>query len=185
MTEPWSLLDAPRIAGTALLFQISCEMMEKIPILRSLRHREEQAGKDVTLRDGPRSTPGAQAAPSTARSPQDPAPPESGFVPPSSVEIGNLPRDVRVSQLKRALSALGVVPSRLTWQGPQHRAFLHYRDPAEAQQAIACLQGFRLGASTVRVVLARQQRAGDLGGGPTAEPLPDHRPLLAHDDVLL
>ncbi|XP_043754162.1 methenyltetrahydrofolate synthase domain-containing protein isoform X1 [Cervus elaphus] len=176
--------ERPKPAGIAWS-KISCEMMEKIPILRSLRHREEQAGKDVTLRDGPRSTPGAQAAPSTARSPQDPAPPESGSVPPSSVEIGNLPRDVRVSQLKRALSALGVVPSRLTWQGPQHRAFLHYRDPAEAQQAIACLQGFRLGASTVRVVLARQQRAGDLGGGHTAEPLPDHRPLLAHDDVLL
>lgn len=172
------LLDAPRIAGTAFLFQISCEMMEKIPVLRSLRHREEQAGRDVTLRDGPRSPPGAQAAPSTARSPRDPAPPESGSVPSSSVEIGNLPPDVRVSQLKRALSALGVVPSRLTWQGPQHRAFLHYRDPAEAQQAIACLQGFRLGASTVRVVLARQQRAGDLGGSHTAEPLPDHRPAV-------
>nr|XP_020747691.1 methenyltetrahydrofolate synthase domain-containing protein isoform X2 [Odocoileus virginianus texanus] len=170
--------ERPKPAGIAWS-KISCEMMEKIPILRSLRHREEQAGKDVTLRDGPRSPPGAQAAPSTARSPRDPAPPESGSVPSSSVEIGNLPQDVRVSQLKRALSALGVVPSRLTWQGPQHRAFLHYRDPAEAQQAIACLQGFRLGASTVRVVLARQQRAGDLGGGHTAEPLPDHRPAVA------
>ncbi|XP_020747693.2 methenyltetrahydrofolate synthase domain-containing protein isoform X2 [Odocoileus virginianus] len=170
--------ERPKPAGIAWS-KISCEMMEKIPILRSLRHREEQAGKDVTLRDGPWSPPGAQAAPSTARSPWDPAPPESGSVPSSSVEIGNLPQDVRVSQLKRALSALGVVPSRLTWQGPQHRAFLHYRDPAEAQQAIACLQGFRLGASTVRVVLARQQRAGDLGGGHTAEPLPDHRPAVA------
>ncbi|XP_065781229.1 methenyltetrahydrofolate synthase domain-containing protein isoform X7 [Muntiacus reevesi] len=170
--------ERPKPAGIAWS-KISCEMMEKIPILRSLRHREEQAGKDVTLRDGPRSPPGAQATPSTARSPQDLAPPELGSVPSSSVEIGNLPRDVRVSQLKRTLSALGVVPSRLTWQGPQHRAFLHYRDPAEAQRAIACLQGFRLGAGTVRVVLARQQRADDLGGGHTAEPLPDHRPAIA------
>ncbi|KAB0384561.1 hypothetical protein FD755_006478 [Muntiacus reevesi] len=170
--------ERPKPAGIAWS-KISCEMMEKIPILRSLRHREEQAGKDVTLRDGPRSPPGAQATPSTARSPQDLAPPESGSVPSSSVEIGNLPRDVRVSQLKRTLSALGVVPLRLTWQGPQHRAFLHYRDPAEAQRAIACLQGFRLGAGTVRVVLARQQRADDLGGGHTAEPLPDHRPAIA------
>uniref|UniRef100_G1SHN6 Methenyltetrahydrofolate synthase domain-containing protein n=1 Tax=Oryctolagus cuniculus TaxID=9986 RepID=G1SHN6_RABIT len=31
--------------------KISPEMMEKIPILRSLRRREEQAGKDVALRD--------------------------------------------------------------------------------------------------------------------------------------
>ena len=165
--------DTLRIAGTALLFQISCEMLGKMPILRSLRHREEQAGKDVTLRDGPRSPPGA------TRSPRDLAPPELGSVPLSSVQIGNLPPDARVSELKQALSALGVAPSRLTWQGPQHRAFLHYRDPAEAQQAIACLQGFRLGANTVRVVLARQQRASDLVGSHTTEPLPDHQPAIA------
>ncbi|XP_052511762.1 methenyltetrahydrofolate synthase domain-containing protein isoform X2 [Budorcas taxicolor] len=164
--------ERPKPAGIAWS-KISCEMLGKMPILRSLRHREEQAGKDVTLQDGPRSPPGA------TRSPQDLAPPELGSVPPSSVQIGNLPRDARVSELKRALSALGVAPSRLTWQGPQHRAFLHYRDPAEAQQAIACLQGFRLGANTVRVVLARQQRASDLVGGHTTEPLPNHRPAIA------
>ncbi|XP_069408704.1 methenyltetrahydrofolate synthase domain-containing protein isoform X5 [Ovis canadensis] len=164
--------ERPKPAGIAWS-KISCEMLGKMPILRSLRHREEQAGKDVTLQDGPRSPPGA------TRSPQDLAPPELGSVPPSSVQIGNLPRDARVSELKRALSALGVAPSWLTWQGPQHRAFLHYRDPAEAQQAIACLQGFRLGANTVRVVLARQQRASDLVGSHTTEPLPDHRPAIA------
>uniref|UniRef100_A0A8C2RGT2 Methenyltetrahydrofolate synthase domain-containing protein n=1 Tax=Capra hircus TaxID=9925 RepID=A0A8C2RGT2_CAPHI len=164
--------ERPKPAGIAWS-KISCEMLGKMPILRSLRHREEQAGKDVTLQDGPRSPPGA------TRSPRDLAPPELGSVPPSSVQIGNLPRDARVSELKRALSALGVAPSRLTWQGPQHRAFLHFRDPAEAQQAIACLQGFRLGANTVRVVLARQQRASDLVGGHTTEPLPDHRLAIA------
>jgi hypothetical protein len=36
-------------AGTALLFQITREMLEKMPILRSLRDRERRAGKDVTL----------------------------------------------------------------------------------------------------------------------------------------
>nr|XP_019835556.1 PREDICTED: methenyltetrahydrofolate synthase domain-containing protein isoform X2 [Bos indicus] len=164
--------ERPKPAGIAWS-KISCEMLGKMPILRSLRHQEEQAGKDVTLRDGPRSPPGA------TRSPRDLAPPELGSVPLSSVQIGNLPRDARVSELKRALSALGVAPSRLTWQGPQHGAFLHYRDPAEAQQAIACLQGFRLGANTVRVVLARQQRASDLVGSHTAEPLPDHQPAIA------
>ncbi|XP_055408036.1 methenyltetrahydrofolate synthase domain-containing protein isoform X7 [Bubalus kerabau] len=164
--------ERPKPAGIAWS-KISCEMLGKMPILRSLRHREEQAGKDVTLRDGPRSPPGA------TRSPRDLAPPELGSVPLSSVQIGNLPPDARVSELKQALSALGVAPSRLTWQGPQHRAFLHYRDPAEAQQAIACLQGFRLGANTVRVVLARQQRASDLVGSHTTEPLPDHQPAIA------
>ncbi|XP_055268974.1 methenyltetrahydrofolate synthase domain-containing protein isoform X3 [Moschus berezovskii] len=170
--------ERPKPAGI-VWSKISCEMMGKMPILRSLRHREEQAGKDVTLRDRPQGPLGTQAAPSTARSPRDAAPPESGSVPPSSVQIGNLPRDVRVSELKQTLSALGVAPLRLTWQGPQHRAFLHYRDPAEAQQAIACLQGFRLGANTVRVVLARQQRASDLVVGHTAEPLLDHQPAVA------
>ncbi|XP_055268973.1 methenyltetrahydrofolate synthase domain-containing protein isoform X2 [Moschus berezovskii] len=86
--------ERPKPAGI-VWSKISCEMMGKMPILRSLRHREEQAGKDVTLRDRPQGPLGTQAAPSTARSPRDAAPPESGSVPPSSVQIGNLPRDVR------------------------------------------------------------------------------------------
>ena len=178
VTKSWSLLDTPRIAGTALLFQISCEMMGKIPVLRSLRCREEQAGKDVTLRDKHRSLPGARAALSTVRSPRELPSLESGSVPgedvPSStVYVGNLPRDARVSELKRALSARGAAPSRLTWQGPQRGAFLHYRDPAEAWQAISRLQGFCLGANTARVALARQQGASGPAGGRAGEPHPD------------
>uniref|UniRef100_H2NRP9 Methenyltetrahydrofolate synthase domain-containing protein n=1 Tax=Pongo abelii TaxID=9601 RepID=H2NRP9_PONAB len=67
-------------------------------------------------------------------------------------------KDARVSDLKRALRELGSMPLRLTWQGPQRRAFLHYPDSATAQQAISCLQGLRLGTDTLRVALARQQR---------------------------
>ncbi|NP_001124842.1 methenyltetrahydrofolate synthase domain-containing protein [Pongo abelii] len=67
-------------------------------------------------------------------------------------------KDARVSDLRRALRELGSMPLRLTWQGPQRRAFLHYPDSATAQQAISCLQGLRLGTDTLRVALARQQR---------------------------
>lgn len=178
VTKSWSLLDTSRIAGTALLFQISCEMMGKMPVLRSLRCREEQAGKDVTLRDTHRGLPRARAALSTVRSPRELPSLESGSlqgddVPSSTVYVGNLPRDARVSELKRALSARGAAPSRLTWQGPQRGAFLHYRDPAEAWQASSRLQGFCLGANTVRVALARHQGASGPAGGRTGEPHPD------------
>ncbi|XP_057567243.1 methenyltetrahydrofolate synthase domain-containing protein isoform X1 [Hippopotamus amphibius kiboko] len=163
---------------------ISSEMLGRMPVLRSLRCREEQAGKDVTLWDEHRTLLGAQAALSTGRSPRDPPPLESGSmkgedVPSNTAYVGNLPRDARVSELKRALSALGVAPLRLTWQGPQHRAFLYYRDPAEARQAVSYLQGFHLGANTVRVALAGQQRASDLAGSHTGELHPDHPAAIA------
>ncbi|XP_054524522.1 methenyltetrahydrofolate synthase domain-containing protein isoform X5 [Pan troglodytes] len=156
-------------------FKISLEMMEKIPILRSLRAREQQAGKDVTLQGEHQHLPEAgrqQTVPlSVGRRPPDTPGPEANSMeagpgsPPgegaplaADVYVGNLPRDARVSDLKRALRELGSVPLRLTWQGPRRRACLHYPDSAAAQQAVSCLQGLRLGTDTLRVALARQQR---------------------------
>nr|KAF6411037.1 methenyltetrahydrofolate synthetase domain containing [Rousettus aegyptiacus] len=153
--------------------KISCEMMRKIPVLRSLHYREKQRGKDVTLQDEHQrllETCSQQTAPPSAvrrpwNPPQlEPSSVQGEDVPSNTVYVGNLPWDTRVSELKRALRERGTAPLRLTWQGPQHRAFLHYRDPASAQQAISCLQGLRLGTSTLRVALARQQRASDLAG---------------------
>lgn len=166
-----SPLDTPRMAGTTLLFQISFEMMGKIPILRSLRDQEKQAGKAVTLQDEHRQPLEAAsqrpAPPSAVRRPWDPPRLESGSVQGADVSsntvyVGNLPRDTRVSELKRSLRELGAAPLRLTWQGPQRRAFLQYQDAASAQHAVSCLQGLRLGPSTLKVALARQQRASDL-----------------------
>ncbi|XP_036896134.1 methenyltetrahydrofolate synthase domain-containing protein isoform X3 [Sturnira hondurensis] len=170
----------PRPAGV-LWSKISCEMMGKIPILRSLRSREKQAGKDVALQDEHQHVVGTHsphaAPPSAVRRPCDPPQPELGEdVPSNSVYIGNLPGDARVSELKRALRERDAAPLQLTWQGPQHRAFLHYQDPAEAQRAVSCLQGLHLGASTLRVALARQQRARDMTGGRAGEPHPVSRP---------
>ncbi|XP_006926802.1 methenyltetrahydrofolate synthase domain-containing protein isoform X1 [Pteropus alecto] len=162
--------------------KISCEVMGKIPVLRSLRYREKQMGKDVTLQDEHRrllETCSQQTAPPRAvRRPWNPSQLEPSSVqgedvPSNTVYVGNLPWDTRVSELKRALRERGTAPLRLTWQGPQHRAFLHYRDPASAQQAISCLQGLQLGTSTLKVALARQQRASDLAGGGAREPHPD------------
>ncbi|KAL0621752.1 Methenyltetrahydrofolate synthase domain-containing protein [Plecturocebus cupreus] len=156
-------------------FQISREMMEKIPILRRLRAREQQAGKDVTLRGEHwhLPEPGRQqmVPPSAGRRPQDTPGPEANSMeadcgsPPgegapltADVYVGNLPQDARVRDLKRALRELGSVPLQLTWEGRRHRAFLRYQDSAAAQQAVSCLQGLRLGTDTLRVTLARQQR---------------------------
>ncbi|XP_019490765.1 PREDICTED: methenyltetrahydrofolate synthase domain-containing protein isoform X2 [Hipposideros armiger] len=167
--------------------KISNEMMGKIPILRSLRYQEQQAGKDVTLQDEHRRLQDTRsqqpAPPSTVRRPRDPSQLESGSVqgdhgPPNTVYVGNLPWDTRVSELKRALRELGAAPLRLTWQGPQHRAFLHYQDLASAQQAVSCLQGLRLGTNTLKVALARQQRASDPPGSRAGEPHPDPDPTI-------
>lgn len=100
MTELWFLVGTLRMAGTALLFQISCEMMGRIPILRSLRSREKQAGKDVTLQDEHQHLPEPHsqhtAPPSTVRRPRDPPQRGSGPVqgedaPSDTVYVGNLP----------------------------------------------------------------------------------------------
>lgn len=136
-------------------------MLEKIPVLRSLREREKRAGKDVTLQTEPGSQ---QPAPSSVRRPQDR--PQAGSHSPlqgmdtqlaATVCVGNLPYNTRVRELKRALQELGAVPLRLTWQGPQHRAVLHYPDSAAAQQAASLLQGLRLGANALRVSLGPQR----------------------------
>ncbi|XP_021025748.1 methenyltetrahydrofolate synthase domain-containing protein isoform X3 [Mus caroli] len=145
--------------------KVSFEMLTKIPVLRTLREREKRAGKDVTLWDEPGSQ---QPAPSTVRRPQDrpQAGSRGGSHSPlqgtdtqlaATVYVGNLPYNTRVRELKRALQELGAVPLRLTWQGPQHRAVLHYTDSAAAQQAASLLQGLRLGANALRVSLGQQR----------------------------
>ncbi|XP_040838085.1 methenyltetrahydrofolate synthase domain-containing protein [Ochotona curzoniae] len=160
--------ERPQPAGV-MWSKVSHEMMEKIPILRSLRRREEQAGKDVALQEGPRHSPplGRQhgAPPGGIRRHQEPqggtcgAPQrEDRLLAAATVSVGNLPFDARVSDLKRALRELGQAPLQLTWQGPRRPALLRYQDPASAQQAVSCLQGLRLGANTLTVALARQQR---------------------------
>ncbi|XP_036045118.1 methenyltetrahydrofolate synthase domain-containing protein isoform X2 [Onychomys torridus] len=147
--------------------KVSCEMLTKIPVLRSLREREKRAGKDVTLQAEPDSQ---CPAPSTIRRPRDIPQSQAGALgrshsplqgvdtqPAATVRVENLPSSARVRELKRALQELGAVPLRLTWQGPQHRAILHYADSAAAQQAASRLQGLHLGANTLRVALGQQR----------------------------
>ncbi|XP_052584721.1 methenyltetrahydrofolate synthase domain-containing protein isoform X2 [Peromyscus californicus insignis] len=147
--------------------KVSCEMLTKIPVLRSLREREKRAGKDVALQ----AEPGSQCpGPSTIRRARDIPQSHAGALGRShsplqgvdtqlaaTVRVENLPYDARVRELKRALQELGAVPLRLTWQGPQHRAILHYADSAAAQQAASRLQGLHLGANTLRVALGQQR----------------------------
>lgn len=142
-------------------------MLKKIPVLRILREREKQAGKDVALQ----TEPGSQhSAPSTMRRPRDIPQSQAGSLggphsplhgvdtqPAATVYVGNMPSNARVRELKRALQELGAVPLRLTWQGPQNRAILHYADLAAAQQAASHLQGLHLGANALRVALGQQR----------------------------
>ncbi|KAM6300600.1 methenyltetrahydrofolate synthase domain-containing protein [Aegotheles albertisi] len=161
--------------------KVSYEMLEKIPILKSLRYREKQAGRDVTLQDEhsdlanadtpavfnekaiedntrPRAVMGSAQTgqhyvPSDSLSPRSEG---SGVV--TTVFVGNIPPSVRVSELKCALREFHATPLRLNWQGAQHRAFLDYRDKATAESAVSSLKGLSLGGNAVRVELAKNQR---------------------------
>ncbi|NXO28501.1 MTHSD protein, partial [Cisticola juncidis] len=151
------------------------EMLGKIPILKTLRSREKQAGKDVTLQDEhpalantnraeisnkvmaantqPQPAPGLMGQPHVESDPGNPKLEGSDTV--TTVYVGNLPDSLRVSELKSALRELKVIPARLSWQGAQHRAFLDYRDQGAAHRAVSSLQGLSLGGNALRVELAR------------------------------
>ncbi|KFP35327.1 Methenyltetrahydrofolate synthase domain-containing protein, partial [Chlamydotis macqueenii] len=126
---------------------VSYEMLEKIPILKSLRYREKQTGKDVSLQDEHSDSANANT----------PAALEgSGMI--TTVYVGNIPPSVRVSELKCALREFHATPLRVNWQGAQHRAFLDYKDKATAESAVSSLKGLSLGGNTLRVELAKNQR---------------------------
>ncbi|NXH88723.1 MTHSD protein, partial [Edolisoma coerulescens] len=161
--------------------KVSSEMLGKIPILKTLRSREKQAGKDVTLQDEhpalantsraalsnkkvmaantqPRAAPGSAPVgqPHVGSDPVNPRLEGSDTI--TAVYVGNLPASLRVSELKSALRELQVVPVRLNWQGAEHRAFLEYRDKGAADRAVSSLQGLSLGGNALRAELAKSQR---------------------------
>ncbi|KFO06119.1 Methenyltetrahydrofolate synthase domain-containing protein, partial [Balearica regulorum gibbericeps] len=157
------------------------EMLGKIPILKTLRYREKQTGKDVTVQDehsdlANANPPAAlnqkamaentrsQAAMGSAQIGQhyienyslSPRLEGSGMI--TTVYVGNIPPSVRVSELKCAIREFHATPLRLVWQGAQHRAFLDYKDKATAESAVSSLKGLSLGGNTLRVELAKNQR---------------------------
>ncbi|XP_042665155.1 methenyltetrahydrofolate synthase domain-containing protein isoform X1 [Centrocercus urophasianus] len=164
-----------------LWHKVSCEMLGKIPILKSLRYREKQAGKDVTLQDEQPDLAKAsksaalnekamagktrpQASMGSAQTGQQyvesdslsPRLEGSGVI--TTVYVGNIPPNLRVSELKCALREFHAAPLRVNWQGAQHRAFLDYKDKATAESAVSSLKGLSLGGNTLRVELAKNQR---------------------------
>ncbi|XP_054696789.1 methenyltetrahydrofolate synthase domain-containing protein isoform X2 [Grus americana] len=161
--------------------KVSYEMLGRIPILKTLRYREKQIGKDVTVQDehsdlANANPPAAlnqkamaentrsQAAMGSAQIGQhyvendslSPRLEGSGMI--TTVYVGNIPPSVRVSELKCALREFHATPLRLVWQGTQHRAFLDYKDKATAESAVSSLKGLSLGGNTLRVELAKNQR---------------------------
>ncbi|NXC12297.1 MTHSD protein, partial [Corythaeola cristata] len=174
--------DCKRLKPQGIIWhKVSYEMLEKMPILKSLRYREKQTGKDVTLRDehsdlANANTPAvlnekaiaenrrSQTASGSAQTGQhyvesdslSPRLEGSGVI--TTVYVGNIPPSVRVSELKCALREFHATPLRLNWQGAQRRAFLDYKDKATAESAVSSLKGLSLGGNTLRVELAKNQR---------------------------
>ncbi|XP_051830793.1 methenyltetrahydrofolate synthase domain-containing protein isoform X1 [Antechinus flavipes] len=155
---------------------ISEEMMERIPILKNLRFREKQAGKDVTLqkthpahlknsqRQGPLQNAGQIASDSladVAHSAHCDNEHGTSKAEPSSVTtvyVGNIPKDARVSDLKRTLREYGAEPLKLNWQGTQGRAFLDYKDLTTAESVISSLKDLNFSGNTLWVKLAKKQK---------------------------
>ncbi|XP_062997277.1 methenyltetrahydrofolate synthase domain-containing protein isoform X3 [Elgaria multicarinata webbii] len=161
-----------------LWHEISHETLIKIPILKSLRYREKQEGKDVILKDEQPDVPVAdKPAARVARKSRLESPGlqgETSLTPaspgneslvgksdrpdaPATVYVGNIAQGTRVSELKDALREHRASPTRLTWHGAQHQAFLSYDNKSAADDAVAALQGLSLRGSPLRVELARNQ----------------------------
>ncbi|XP_068116214.1 methenyltetrahydrofolate synthase domain-containing protein isoform X2 [Hyperolius riggenbachi] len=149
--------------------KISLEMMQRIPILKKLREKESQSGKDVTLKDEgesssktsvlggetstvPRTKKDVQNVP-TQFKPAASGPKES-----STLYIGNIPPATRVRDLKTILRDHSALPLNLDWQGDRHRAFLTYKDHSEASLVLTKLESLNIGGHPVRVELARASR---------------------------
>ncbi|NXT81653.1 MTHSD protein, partial [Zapornia atra] len=171
----------PKPQGIIWHKAMSYEMLGKIPILKSLRYKEKQTGKDVTLQDERSAlvnanppaalnekvmagNTGPQAAVDSAQLGQRCVENDSlshrlegsGVI--TTVYVGNIPPGVRVSELKCALREFQATPLQLNWQGAQHRAFLDYKDKATAERAVSSLKGLSLRGNTLLVELAKNQR---------------------------
>lgn len=82
----------------------------------------------------------------------------------TTVYLGGIPAGLRVSELKSVLREREAVPLRLTWQGAQHRAFLDYSDPQDAEHALEALQELSVKGCTLQAEVAKSQR-GDKRSG--------------------
>ncbi|XP_020375696.2 methenyltetrahydrofolate synthase domain-containing protein isoform X1 [Rhincodon typus] len=167
--------------------KVDSEMMEKIPILKSLQFRERKAGKDVALKDEmhtekkelhslldqrmssgkggsaikvktntmemARNTEASEEQIESSCQKQLNAPTRV-----TAVYMGNLPRSLRVSELKNILREHNAVPLRLSWQGAQHRVFLDYKDEVTAGEAVTSLTGLSISGNIIKVELAKSQR---------------------------
>ncbi|XP_037733882.1 methenyltetrahydrofolate synthase domain-containing protein isoform X2 [Chelonia mydas] len=161
--------------------KISYEMLERIPILKNLRYREKQAGKDVILKDEHPDFPNARKpedSDENAKTGNTKLQTESTLAQVghyhvgndslntksethgalTTVYVGNIPPGTRVSELKSALREFHASPVRLSWQGAQCRAFLDYTDKTTAESVVSSLKGLSLRGQTLRVEMAKNQR---------------------------
>ncbi|XP_077687474.1 methenyltetrahydrofolate synthase domain-containing protein isoform X2 [Eretmochelys imbricata] len=161
--------------------KISYEMLERIPILKNLRYREKQAGKDVILKDEHPDFPNARKpedSDENAKTGNTKLQTESTLAQVghchigndslntksethgalTTVYVGNIPPGTRVSELKSALREFHASPVRLSWQGAQCRAFLDYTDKTTAERVVSSLKGLSLRGQTLRVEMAKNQR---------------------------
>nr|XP_033799341.1 methenyltetrahydrofolate synthase domain-containing protein isoform X2 [Geotrypetes seraphini] len=176
--------DCKRPKPRAIIWsKVTWELMQRIPILKSLQNRERLAGKDVRLKDEHSSQ--DKKKPALVRTAEtEPKLPksESGSLhvgqrdkseacidsAVTTVYVGNIPQSMRASELKSMLRECDASPVRLSWQGAQHRAFLDYKDASTAQRVVSSLQGLSITGNTLLVELSKSRRS-KMSGNPHSQ----------------
>lgn len=108
--------------------------------------------------DGPA---GSERKPRRGRRPRNARPgvPRSNPSSDSSLFVGNIPRDLRVSEFKTRVRAMQVQPMKVIWQGNNARAFLVFSAYDETQQALSTLQGMEILEQKLDFQLSNSTRA--------------------------
>ncbi|XP_030060401.1 methenyltetrahydrofolate synthase domain-containing protein isoform X2 [Microcaecilia unicolor] len=174
--------DCKRAKPQAIIWsKVTWELMQRIPILKSLQDRERQAGKDVRLKDERTSEDKEKTALMGAAGAEPRLPNsqsrsarvgqrdlQSNTEAVTTVYVGNIPQSMRAGEFKNMLRESNASPVRLSWQGAQHRAFLDYKDASAAQRVVSSLQGLNISGNTLLVELSTSRRSR-MSGNPLSQ----------------
>ncbi|XP_051726999.1 methenyltetrahydrofolate synthase domain-containing protein isoform X1 [Ctenopharyngodon idella] len=154
--------------------KLDTEVLKKIPILKTLRTLEQEAGKDVALKTTPAredetkkskelkwqpdcypkpelqceclTSEGDKCAAFECKFPESPV---------TTVYCSDIPAGLRVSELKSLLRKQEAVPLRIIWQGAKHRAFLLYANDTGAEHALTTLKKLSIYGHTLHAECVR------------------------------
>lgn len=81
----------------------------------------------------------------------------------SSLYVGNIPKDLRVSVFKAKVRALNITPLQVIWHGNNAHAFLVFSAFDEVETALTTLESMEIGDTTLTVQLSKRTQARHVG----------------------